>query len=204
MDKELYFKDNGVFAENKDFLLRARKETDKEDYLNLCIEISVMPSMYDDNFKELSWKDLLDEIEVFVINKENNEFCGEITLKNYNSDTPEIGINLLKKYRGQGIGYKVTKLFMETVCQIQNIEYFIVRIYSDNLHSQNLFKKFGAIKIGEEENEYVKLLREVYNILKDDELLEALEDYNKINDRIYRLFDKYRAKGDVIRYRIDV
>lgn len=93
---------------------------------------------------------------------------------------------------------------METVCQIQNIECFIVRIYSDNLHSQNLFEKFGAIKIGEEENEYVKLLREVYNILKDDELLEALKDYNKINDRIYRLFDKYRAKGDVFRYRIDV
>ena len=48
MDKECYFKENGFFAEDKDFLLRAPTETDREDYLKLCIEISCMPNMYNE------------------------------------------------------------------------------------------------------------------------------------------------------------
>ena len=57
-------------------------------------------------------------------------------------------------------------------------------IYVACSRAQNELACIRIIK-PEEENEYVKLLREVYNILKDDEVLEALEDYNKINALFY-------------------
>lgn len=196
MDKEYYFKENGFFAEDNDFLLRAPMETDREDYLKLCVEIFCMPNIYEDEqFKEILWQAVLKEnLAVFIINKTNNEFCGYVVLKNYISDTPEIGIDLLKKYQNKGIGYRMVKLLMETTYKIHKVKYFIVRIYSDNLHSQNLYKKFGAVPLGREDSEYVTLLNSIKNYMKDDE--------------INKLFEKYSpqciTENYIIRYRIDI
>ena len=63
---------------------------------------------------------------------------------------PELGIQLLRKYQGQGIGTRIMKLFVNQLKSIMKVESFSVRIRSDNYASQRMFEKMGIVKIGEE------------------------------------------------------
>ena len=181
MKKQEYLQKNGFFAENEKFILQAPSEKYKEDYLSLCLETSIMPNAYkEENFRELSWKDVYGEdLYLFIIDKNTGEFCGNLMLKHLEEDTPEIGIDLLKRFQNQGIGYQMVKLLMETANRIQPVKYFLVRIYSDNLRSQNLFRKFGAVPIGTEESHYAKLLRKWRSCL-DEEELQKLHEKNEM------------------------
>jgi RimJ/RimL family protein N-acetyltransferase len=149
MDKAHFLNKNGIFAEDEDFLLRKPIETDKDAYLSLFAEIVNEPTIYEDeNLRSIPWQTALKNgLELFIINKENNELCGDITLKNYASKTPEIGIDLFQKYQNQGIGYRMVKLLIETTCNIHKVDFFIVRIYSDNFRSQKLFKNLVLFRL---------------------------------------------------------
>ena len=89
---------------------------------------------------------------------------GDVVLTQLNSKTPELGIQLLRKYQGQGIGTQVIKLFINQLKDVLQIEYFLIRICSDNEISQRMFEKIGAVKIGEEGKEYADLM---HKIMKD-------------------------------------
>ena len=55
------------------------------------------------------------------------------------------------------IAQKTVRLFTRRAYVIRKIDYFLIRISSNNLHSQHVFEKMGAIKIGEEETAFSKL-----------------------------------------------
>lgn len=84
------------------------------------------------------------------------DYCGGIELQQPNSKTPEIGIDLLENKRNQGIAPKAVRLFARRVYEIKKVDYFLIRISSNNQHSKYVFEKMGAVKIGEEETDFVK------------------------------------------------
>ena len=60
-------------------------------------------------------------------------------------------------------------LFVDKLKSVLRVEFFSVRIFSDNHVSQKMFEKMGAVKIGEEGKEYAELMRKImqnYNARK--------------------------------------
>ena len=95
-------------------------------------------------------------------------YVGNITMQHLASDTPEIGMDVLLKYRRQRIAYETIPLFAKRVLELMPIEYFMVRIYSDNEPSKKLFEKLGATQIGKKPSEFAEVLAHMKEKLKDE------------------------------------
>lgn len=57
------------------------------------------------------------------------------------------------------------------------VDYFLIRISSNNLHSKYVFEKMGAVKIGEEETAYSRFVEKFGEIAeKEGQDLERFRD----------------------------
>lgn len=135
--------------------------------------------------------------KTYSIYDSNNDHCGAIELKNPMSDTPEIGVELLENKRNQGIAKKAVKMLVQKVCQERDVEYFLIKISSQNHHSKHVFEKMGAIFIGEEDNIYKRLISQFgdkrENLSADEQ--KILEDC--LNDDNIKVINRYKLMPDV-------
>ena len=167
-----------VFAEDDKYMLSRYEKTDRDLYMQVWKESFEGTSVYEDeDFKQKLWKEVLsnsNKLQLKIINKKSKIYVGEIMLMNLVSDTPEIGIQILRKYQGQGIGTRVTKLFVDGLREVLDVEYYRVRIRSDNYISQKMFEKMGAVKIGTEGKEYAELMNKIMKQIGRDAFEEVI------------------------------
>lgn len=64
----------------------------------------------------------------------------------------------MENKRNQGIASKTIRLFAKKVFETRQVDYFLIRISSRNLHSKHVFEKMGAVKIGEEKTYFSRLI----------------------------------------------
>ena len=151
-----------------------------------------------DEFAEFVWEKLPedDAIYVSVFLKDDNLYVGNITMQHLASDKPEIGMDVLLKYRRQKIAYETIPLFAKRVLELMPIEYFMVRIYSDNEPSKKLFEKLGATQIGKEPSEFAEALAQLKESLKEEyeEILTRNPEAEKIASERYIVQYKYLLK----------
>ena len=151
-----------------------------------------------DEFAEFVWEKLPedDAIYVSVFLKDDNLYVGNITMQHLASDTPEIGMDFLLKYRRQRIAYETIPLFAKRVLELMLIEYFMVRIYSDNEPSKKLFEKLGATQIGKEPSEFAEVLAQMKEKLKDEyeEFLIRNPDVEDVADERHIVQYRYIPK----------
>ena len=201
MNKVMRFKSDEILAEDNKYILKKQVEEDRGAYFNLYQEDSIlakkMPSNMFQDFFDKQWENMKQENSLYVSIFKNPDavYLGNIILKNLESMTPELGIDILKKYHRKGVAYDTLRMFMKWARREYNIEYFLVRIYSDNLASLNLFQKLGAIRIGEEPSEFQVVLNRFRECLGEDE-------YEKIKNRNPDMEDT--AKGlYIVQYKLD-
>lgn len=177
MNKSNFFWKNGLLVQNDKYVLRAMCENDKENYLKLYRENSIVAKAFSkigdldyDEFAEFVWEKIPEEDSIYVsiFGKADYTYVGNIVLQHLSSSTPEIGIDVLKEYHRQGIAYDTIPLFTKRVLELKTIEYFLVRIYSDNIASTKLFEKLGALRIGHEPSELGAMLVQMKQKLKDE------------------------------------
>lgn len=194
MDKERYFDNKGILAQNSKFILRRLGPEDKEAYLNLYKENSVvakaMATEETEYMEKYVWNQIAKEeaIYVSIISKDMGNYLGNIVLRDLSSRTPEIGIEILKQFQRQGIAFDTLKLFMRKVARICPIDYYFVRIYSDNQQSQGLFHKLGAVQIGSEPSEcqaFIDNLKKTMGEQEYDELMRKHSDVEEIAGQHY-------------------
>lgn len=113
------------------------------------------------------------KLQLKIIDKLTQEYVGEVVLMKLDAEMPELGIQILQKYHGQGIGTRVMNLF-------------VVKIRSDNHISQRLFEKMGVVKIGEEGKEYAELMCGFMRDVGKEKFEEIVEDDFE-NTQIYTL-----------------
>lgn len=206
MDKTYTWKDfkkeKTISVQNGKVRLRMLCPEDKEDYFSLYQETSVVKKgMRAEDFRdffESQWKETEtndDELNITILVEDSGEYAGNIRLHDLSSTTPEVGIDICGKYRQQGIAYQSLRLFMEMVNDICGVDYYLVRIYSDNKASQGLFRKLGAVEIGKEPSEYQAFL---------DELKERVgnAEYEKIKSKIPDM-EEIAGCRYIKRYRLD-
>lgn len=168
MERDKLCPSGKVFAEDDKYMLSRYEDTEQDLYLKVWNEtFEKSPVRCDDNFKQKSWEDVLTDttkLYLKISDKISHEYVGEVSLTQLDTETPELGIHLLRKYQSQGIGTRVMNLFVVKLKKVFRVEYFSVRIFSDNYISQRMFEKMGAVKTGEEGKDYTELM---YKIMQE-------------------------------------
>lgn len=140
------------FTTDDDFIICNLSDEDRSAYVELHRQLKGEHSLYlNPRSKDMMWEQILNNADsVFSVFTAKWEYCGSMELQHYDSNTPEIGIDLLENKRNQGIASKTIRLFAKKVFETRQVDYFLIRISSRNLHSMHVFEKMGAVKIGEE------------------------------------------------------
>lgn len=149
-----------IFAADGEFIICPISNADRSDYVELHRQLNGETSLYlNPVSKDMMWEQILNHADsVFSLFTTKEDYCGSIELQQSDSNTPEIGIDLLECKRNQGIAPKAVRLFARRVCEIRKVDYFLIRISSSNLHSKYVFEKMGAVKIGEEETAFSRFV----------------------------------------------
>ena len=119
MNKVMRFKSDEILAEDNKYILKKQGEEDKEAYFNLYQEDSIlakkMPSNMFQDFFDKQWENMKQENSLYVSIFKNPDavYLGNIILKNLESMTPELGIDILKKYHRKGVAYDTLRMFMK-------------------------------------------------------------------------------------------
>lgn len=66
-----------------------------------------------------------------------------------------------------GIAAKVVKLLAKRAYMDKKVEYYLVRISSNNMHSRHVFEKMGVIPVGATESDFQKFIKKYEKNLKD-------------------------------------
>lgn len=184
MERDELCSSGKVFAEDEKYVLSRYEVSEQDLYLKAWNEFfESTPVSHDENFKQKSWDDVLSDtikLQLKIIDKLTQEYVGEVTLMKLDTETPELGIQLLRKYQSQGIGTQVMNLFVDKLKSVLRVEFFSVSIFSDNHVSQKMFEKMGAVKIGEEGKEYAELMRKIMQNFGKEKFEEVIkEDFEK-------------------------
>lgn len=189
MDKDRHLGSTEVLVQDGKYILKKEREEDKQAYFELYKENSIlakrMPCNMFQDFFEKQWKNRRQEKSLYVsiFRKQDSVYLGNIDLSNIDSTTPELGIDVMKQYQRKGVAYDTLRMFVKWANKtFNNIEYFLVRIYSDNSASLNLFQKLGATKIGEEASEYQVLLNRFKKNLGKEEFEKVKKRYPDMED----------------------
>lgn len=180
-----------IFAADGEFIICPISNADRCDYVELHRQLNGEASLYlNPVSRDMMWEQILKNADsIFSLFTENGDYCGSIELQQPDSNIPEIGIDLLENKRNQGIAPKAVRLFAGRVCEIRKIDYFLIRISSNNSHSKYVFEKMGAIKIGEEETAFSRFVEEFSEIAeKEGQDLERYRDLfgESIDEVVYR------------------
>lgn len=179
------------FATDGKFILIELCETDKENYYRLLEQTNEIPGFYDrSEHYELMWKVAMDSGEInYSIYNNLEEYCGNILIRNPKSITPEIGIDLLSDKRNQGIAAACIKLLARSIHKERSdVDYFILRVSSNNLHSKHMIEKLGAIYVGEEDTLYKRFLK--YIVKERIEECNNPERKNKLDALLSQMGDE--------------
>lgn len=148
------FDENGVYAENDDILLRRIEKSDREFYLSMYRARSVWQELISN--PELGTEDMLWDVfnnpktlNTVIIRKADGKFCGYCGLQEFTTqEAPELSIELVEEYQQQGIGTIVLPLLMKKFAEVTGTRQFISKVSSENIASQKLMRKLGAVPSG--------------------------------------------------------
>jgi RimJ/RimL family protein N-acetyltransferase len=181
-----------IFATDGEYYISPILECDRDNYTELHRQINGEGSLYlNPVSKDMMWEQTLDgEDMVYSIFNKDDMYCGSLELQNPQSKTPELGINLLETMRNKGIAQRIIALFAKHIYEIKEVDYFLIRISSNNPHSRHVFEKMGAELIGKEEGSFKKFLKQYGNLVggieKGEELFKQFFDEDSENEVIYR------------------
>lgn len=135
-------------------LMRYMEDNDFDDYLKV-MQDTTPKAMQKGELKQYFIQGALesfheqfqeDEMLVGIWMKESFDFCGYCILKNFQTSTPELGIDLRKKYRRKHIGYEALTELMSFARDLNEVDHIIYKVDVDNIASQGLAEKLGGVR----------------------------------------------------------
>ena len=191
MTREEFCPYGSVFLETKDYIFTRYGENEQDLYFKAWSEtFENSPVLNDKNFQWKSWEDVLadtNKLQLKIVDKHTEEYIGEVSIMKLGGEMLELGVQLLRKYQGKGIGTRIVNLFVNQLKSIIEAEALGVRIRSDNLISQRMFEKMGAVRIGVEGKEYAELMWKFMQEMGKEKFEEIIkEDFERT--QVYTIF----------------
>ena len=159
-----------IYASDGKYMLFQISDEDRDRYVELHRQLNGESTLFlNPHCNDMMWEQVVEVNEdiVYSIYDNDGEYCGSIELQNYDSATPEIGIDLLENNRNKGIASEVVRLFAKRVYEERRVEYFLIRISSKNPHSRHVFEKMGVVFIGTTESPFDVIMRNCKNVLEE-------------------------------------
>lgn len=159
-----------IYASDGKYMLFQISDEDRDSYVELHRQLNGESTLFlNPHCNDMMWEQVVEVNEdiVYSIYDNDGEYCGSIELQNYDSATPEIGIDLLENKRNKGIASEVVRLFAKRVYEERRVEYFLIRISSKNPHSRHVFEKMGVVFIGTTESPFDVIMRNCKNVLEE-------------------------------------
>lgn len=191
-----------IVAVGDSVILRVVEEAEKEKYLNVTYEYSVMKGMYkDESFRETTWKEFLSDnaFVCSIYNKISSEYIGYCSIKDMGKPEWELAIELKSEFCKQGYGTESLMLLMKSVHNLTGRRFFRARVEVDNYASQRLMRKLGAVPNGISEfllhGEEIDKFQMEYKDMITDEIREVAEEF---------CMEAEDLLGYVLEYRFDM
>ena len=187
-----------IYAAGEGYILYPLSDIDRDNHVELKRQVNGDNTLFlNPATKDIMWNAAIrqNENKLFSIYEENGEYCGCIEFQNFRSTTPEIGIDLLENKRNKGIAAKAVRLLVQKVCAEQSVDYFLIKIMSNNPHSQHVFEKMGAEFIGEEDRPFIAMMKEINQS-------RVKEYFNSQADTIKALMNDTDDNAVVYRYKL--
>lgn len=165
---------NTIYSDGQ-IILRKVEDDDKQSFLNLQYEYTLMPFMFrDERFKQDLWEEHIKDVSITcsIIDSATKAYIGYCGIKN-------------KSQTGKGIGSLALDRFLNAIKERSGFSEFRVRIDADNYASQKLVEKLGAVPNGISEF----LLHDEEDILKCEE-----DNLNCIDEKLIAVAKKFRVE----------
>lgn len=141
-------------------------------YYRLMMDEPVVQWVFGEDMEEKLRKDILDAVMSFywspfiegeeretytIFLKDTTEFVGEICLYRNKNSRLEMGISILKDYRGQGIRMAVIREWSAWMANNRGVPQLDIHIDEDNVASIKCLERLGADYIGNDGSRYYRL-----------------------------------------------
>lgn len=174
-------KNRNIYVSDGCYSLCRLTEAEKEEYMNLLEETSRIPGFFDSQSnRDIMWKVAVegDNWEFSIFDKGGN-YCGNIILKYPHSEHPEIGIDIVERYRNQGIAPRTIKMLAGKAYEERPVDYYIIRVSSKNQHSKHVMEKLGAVRDDAEDIFFTRVMCAFREVLGEQEYERARKDAEK-------------------------
>lgn len=144
----MFFNEEGVLARTERLVLRRPMDEDMMKYIDAFGGPNpLLANEYrlDERLQRMYWESVEKEDSLYcsICAKENGEFLGYCTIEELSGWPPEIGINLLERFQGRGIGPEAVSAFMDVCQRVMGSVPFIAKIEAENACSQKMFRRLG-------------------------------------------------------------
>lgn len=207
MDTHVLLQENPRFSENPIFVLKPMEEKDKPDYMQLISENSALKnSPQCETVWEEMWQSRINEntITYSILSPKTQEFMGYCQYKNLSTTKPDIGIELLPKFRKQGLGYAVCSALIRVFFEKTAFSEIYYKMERKNTASIALVEKLGGKRDGL--NHVHEQLLSALNTMSAEEIAK----YARSASALITALEKYGEElsemeypTDILIYRID-
>lgn len=166
--KDTFWTEGDIACEDASITLRKVDDCDREGYMALQKEYSLMKSMLKEQaYCDMAWNEHVEPKALMLTILKDGAYVGYCGIKSLVHEPWEIAIELLPQWTNHGIGYQAITAMMEAISSRLGVSEFRVRIGPGNRASQKLFEKLGALPNGVSEF-----------LIHDQEALQKVEEEN--------------------------
>ena len=140
------------YGEGKRVYIRKLTEGDYPIYREVSYAHFSYKNIFTEKFMQTIWKEVnaVNGFPCAIIEKSTVETCGFCQLKNVDTPTPEVGIDMRDDYMGRGYAQEAVRLLLDYASKYFEVDYFIWKANKANAVSRHIAEKLGGELISEE------------------------------------------------------
>lgn len=141
-----------IYSESKQIYIRKLIEEDYPIYKEVTYAHFAYKNAFTEKFMQVVWKEVtaMNGFACAIIEKSTGEICGFCQLKNVDTYTPEVGIDIRDGYMGRGYAQEAVRLLIDYVSKHFNVDYFIWKTDRANIVSRHIAEKLDGVFISEQ------------------------------------------------------
>ena len=164
--------------------VRSIVEADKEAYMNLRVSSSGIAAAYVilPGFRDTEWENELNcpnEVYCAAFLKENQEFVACCSFQKFDTDTIELGLDVVEECRSQGIATELLKGMLKTVHDVFPGKSVKACTNVENTACRRMIEKCGGIHSGREPSPQANALASLFASIEkrglDDEYVKNMQ-----------------------------
>lgn len=142
-----------IDAHKNGFHFRAIKSQDKELFMAMRSETSDVSAFYKayPGFLDYNWDMILkdeNELHMMVFQESDELFVATCSFQRLQESTLELGYDVVKEYRGRGIGSKIVAALIEIAHATFPEREIYIKVRENNMSSRRVAEKCGGELVG--------------------------------------------------------